>query len=121
MGFPFMKNLPEKEIEGFILVFFPVVSFLGFVVRIVCANLILPEYCSLFSNNIESGQACDTFSLGNSPPCAYCRDKGVALAASIAKGFGIVCFYTPFLVFLIKNRRSHSVKQTKLFDRIFLN
>ena len=108
--------MTEEEKEKIPYILFPVISFFLFIFCIVFANLILPEYCSLFSNNIESPFACDAINLANPQPCAYCRDKGIALAASIVAGFGIVCFFTPFLVFLIETKRSHPIKQIKLFD-----
>jgi hypothetical protein len=110
------ENMTENEKENLPLISLPIISFFVFVGCIICANFILPEYCSLFSSNIESGFACDGMTFGDPQPCAYCRDKGTALAATIIAGFGFVSFFTPFLVFFLKDIRSRPVKQTKLFD-----
>jgi TRAP-type C4-dicarboxylate transport system permease small subunit len=83
---------------------------------IVCANLLLPEYCSLFSSNIESGFACDGIDWRNPNPCAICRDKGTALTASIIAGAGICFLFVPFVVYAIQSSRRQPIEQTKLFD-----
>lgn len=108
--------MTEKETEGLSYILFPVVGFFLFSFCLVFANSILPEHCSLFSNNIESGFACDGLTIGKLTPCAICKDKGLALVATIIAGFGIFSCLTPFLVFFIKKRRNSPIEQTKLFD-----
>ncbi|MDQ2747355.1 MAG: hypothetical protein M3T96_08860 [Acidobacteriota bacterium] len=100
----------------FLYVSFPTICLLAFIFCIVFANHILPEHCSIFSSNIESGFACDGFIIDKPQPCAICRDEGIASAASIVAGFGFVCFFAPFLVFFIKDKRSRPIERTKLFD-----
>jgi hypothetical protein len=111
--FPFMETTSEKEREVIALTS---VSIMSFFICIAGAILILPEYCSFFSSNIESGFACDGIDWRNPKPCAICRDKGIALIASIIAGAGICFPFVPFLVYGIQNLHQRPIKQTKIFD-----
>ncbi|HEX8636761.1 MAG TPA: hypothetical protein VF692_01765 [Pyrinomonadaceae bacterium] len=111
--FPFKENTSQKERETIVLIS---ASIILFFICIVSANLILPEYCSLFSGNIESGFACDGIDWRNPKPCAICRDKGMALIASIIAGAGGCFLFAPLLVYAIQNLRQRPIEQTKIFD-----
>jgi hypothetical protein len=111
--FPFLETATEKERDFIILVSFSTVLFL---ICIVTAISILPEHCSPFSSNIESGFACDGVDWRNPKPCAICRDKGVARIASIIAGLGLAFFLMPATVIALKNFRSRPVSKTNLFD-----
>ena len=111
--FPFLETITEREREVITIVSFSIISFL---ICVIAAVSILPEHCSFFSSNIESGFACDGIDWRTPKPCAICRNKGVATAASIIAGLGFGSFFVPFAVFALRNFRNRSVKPTKLFD-----
>jgi hypothetical protein len=109
--FPFLKTLSEGE-KAFVFTF----SIIVFMVCIITAVSILPEHCSLFSNNIESGFACDGLDWRNPQPCVICRDKGTAKAASIIAGLGFSFFLIPFAVLTLKDFLSRPTNKVKLFE-----
>ena len=101
----------EKEMEKIIVIFFSIILFL---VCIIAAVSILPESCSLFSDNIPGGFQCDGLTIP-SVPCG-CQDRRMASVASIIAGLGISVILLPFLVFAIRNRRNNTKGKAKIFD-----
>lgn len=87
-----------------------------FVICIFISQWLIPEHCYLFSNNIESGFACDGIDLLNPRPCPTCDNKQKAIVASIIAGLGIAFLFFPFVFFILKRWRKDSIDQAKLFD-----
>ncbi|MBA3694726.1 MAG: hypothetical protein H0W77_15070 [Acidobacteria bacterium] len=76
----------EKEKEFIVLISFSVLSFL---ICVVCGNLMLPKYCSLFLNNELNRLACDGMRDWKVDPCPIYEDKSAATAATIIFELGI--------------------------------
>ncbi len=76
---------------------------------------ILPQYCSLFSNNIPNGFLCDGIS-SNNLPCPICEDTRMAIVSSFLCGLGLCFLFLPFVVSKLRKLRNHPVQPTKLFD-----
>jgi len=111
--FPFMETTTEKEREIIVLVSFSIILFL---VCIIYANWMLPEYCDFFSSNELHGLACDGMRDWKVDPCPICEDKRMATIASFVFGLGIGFIFLPFVVFTIQKMRNRPVEQTKLFE-----
>lgn len=110
--FPFEENTTERQRQ---IIAVSAVSIFIFFACMIVAISILPEYCFLFSSNIESGFACDGMRPDNSP-CAICQDKRTAKMATIIAVLGICMLIIPFIVFELKKYRNSSIEQPKLFD-----
>lgn len=110
--FPFKENTTEQQRQ---VIAVSIVSIFTFFVFIIIAVSILPEYCFLFSSNIESGFACDGMRPDNSP-CPICEDKRTAKMATIIAVLGICMLIIPFIIFELKKYRNSSIEQPKLFD-----
>ncbi len=90
------------------------VSIILFLICSITAALILPENCSLFSDNIPGGLQCDALTIPY-VPCG-CQDRRMASVATIITGLGVSFFFLPFIVYVLRNRRNYPSQQTKLFD-----
>src|SRR5688572_10294514 len=97
--FPFMETATEKEREIIILASFSITLF---VVCMVSANWMLPEYCNFFSSNELHGLACDGMRDWKVDPCPICEDKRMATTASSLFGLGISFLFLPFVIFTIQ-------------------
>lgn len=81
---------------------------------LITAFSILPERCSLFSDNVTGGLQCDVLTIPY-VPCG-CQDRRTASVATIIAGMGLSFIFIPLLVYAIRNWQNSSVEQTKLFD-----
>ncbi len=109
----FLETMTKSEREITFLVSFSITLF---VVCVVSAGWILPEHCSLFSDNIPGGFECDGVDFSKPiSPCG-CQDRRMASVATIIASLGICFLFLPFIIFAIKNSRNRPVEQTKLFD-----
>jgi hypothetical protein len=86
-----------------------------FVVCLVASQLVLPENCYLYEWR-QVGLLCDGFNLNNPQPCPVCINETVARLARILFVTGFCFLILPFVVLVIKERRNHSIEQTKFFD-----
>jgi len=91
------------------------VSVILFVVCIVASQLILPENCYLYEWR-QVGLLCDAIDFEKLQPCTACSNESVARIARILFVSGVCLLILPFVVLVIKERRSHPVKPPKILD-----
>ena len=106
-----MSERKSKDLD-FVFIASPILSFICVVVSI----WILPEQCSLFSDNRMGPFECHTIDSSKPfEPCG-CQDIPTAWLANIIVGLGVCFLFLPLIVFVIRNLRDRPVDQTKLFD-----
>ena len=75
----------------------------------------LPEHCYIYEYR-EIGFLCDGIDFENPKPCPICRNETLRLFAQSLFGLGVICFFLPVIISLIKKSRNRPVLHTKLFD-----
>ena len=83
---------------------------------IVFALWLLPKNCSLFVSNVPGPQMCHTIPMPKGCFDDYCQDIQTEYISSIIAGFGILLFFVPMLVYIIREFRDQPIERWRILD-----